>query len=118
MEAHSITQRTLNDDTIIISPGKTLDNNNAHEMVDVITSAQSRGFKYLIVDMTVVEFLSSSGVGSILGTVEVSRELGGDIILCNLSETVAHVFDVLDLTDYLTIRTSEKEAAEVCGVNL
>ncbi len=115
MKEQSINQRPLKDDTLVISPGKTLDNNNAHEMVDVITTAQSRGYRFIIMDMSSLEFLSSAGVGSILGTVETSREAGGDIILCNVHKTIMHVLNVLDLADYLTVKSDEKEALAASG---
>ena len=55
-----------------------------------------------------LEFLSSAGVGSMLGTVEVSREMGGDIVLCGPSEKIVHILEVLDLCDYLTILSREQ----------
>jgi len=116
MAEFSITQQTLRDDTLLLNPGRILDNSNAHEMVAMITSACSRGFKYVIIDMCDLEFLSSAGVGSILGTVENLRESGGDLILCNLSGTIQHVFEVLDLDEYLTIKIDKEEAIKLCGV--
>lgn len=114
MSHSEIQQSNLNDFTRIFKPCGSLDNNNAHEMVDLISSAQAEDFKFIIIDLADLEFISSAGVGSILGTVESSREIGGDIILCNASQSVLHVFAVLDLTDYLTFRSDEKEAADVC----
>ena len=69
MNAEQIKSTQLNDDTIIINPRRLLDNNNAHEMAENISQAQSRGFRFIIVDMAQLEFISSAGVGSILGSV-------------------------------------------------
>jgi len=110
----NINRRTLNDDTVLITAGWTLDNNNAHEMVDAIMLAQADGYKFIIIDMRDLEFLSSAGVGAILGTVETNREAGGDIVLCNLSEGVQHVLTVLDLVDYLTIVPNMDVAVSRC----
>ena len=117
MESNTIKQQIIRDDTIIINPGRTLDNTNAHEMVTVIMEAQQKGFKNVIMDFAELEFLSSAGVGSILGTVENSRDAGGDIILCNLRETILHVLNVLDLHEYLTIKKTRQEAAVACGIS-
>lgn len=116
MTSQCAKQQTLSDTTLLIETGTTLDNNNAHEMVNLITSAQSRGFVHIILDMKALEFLSSAGVGSILGTVEMFREQGGDIHLCHLTANIRHVLEVLDLTDYLTIRADRREAIAACGV--
>jgi len=104
-------QKALKDDTILINPGKILDNSNAHEMVDSLAEVREKGYAYVVIDMAELEFLSSAGVGSILGNVEVFREAGGDVVLCNTSEEIRHVLQVLDLTDYLTIKENQKEAA-------
>ena len=95
-------------DTMVLSPGQALDNTNAHEMTEAICAAQGEGFKNIIIDMEGLEFLSSAGVGSMLGTVEVSREMGGDIVLCGPSEKIVHILEVLDLCDYLTILSREQ----------
>jgi len=106
-------QEILNKETVIIKTGKQLDNNNAHEMVETIVSIQIEGYKFIILDMLQLEFISSAGVGSILGTIEASREIGGDIILCNASNSIMQVLEVLDLADYLTIKSDRAEAAKL-----
>ena len=115
MAESKFVQQTIGDEVIVFNPGEKLDNSNAHQMVEAITEAQSSGYKFIIVDMSELEFLASAGVGSILGTVETSREGGGDIILCNIQETVHHVLDVLDLIDYFTIKKDASEAIAHCS---
>ena len=106
----------INDFTANIIPGKILDNNNVHEMVDIITSLQEKNYKYILVDMTTLEFISSAGVGSILGTVVTSRDNEGDIIIYGASETILHVFKVLDLLEYLTIRSDFDSVKIMCAI--
>ena len=114
VESFTITRDSGRSDTAVITTGSMLDNNNAHELVNMITLEYESGTKFVIIDMKQLEFLSSAGVGSILGTVELLRELGGDIVLCNLSPTIHHILSVLDVTDYLTIKSSNDEALECC----
>jgi len=97
----------LSDDTIKINPGKMLDNYNAPEIVTILETERNRGTRTVIMDMVELEFLSSAGVGALLGNVESFRAVGGDIILCNLSNTILHILQVLDVADYLTIRRTE-----------
>jgi anti-sigma B factor antagonist len=99
---------------LMIDPGKRLDNNNAQDMVETLLSVRSEGYTHVIIDMNRLEFLSSAGVGSILGTVENFRAEGGDIVLCNASPEIIHVFRVLDLIDYLTVKASADEAVQYC----
>ena len=82
----------------------------------MITAAQAYGYRYVIIDMAQLEFISSAGVGSLLGTVGESRSAGGDIILCNVSENIMDIFNVLDLADFFTIRPDKVEAVALSGV--
>jgi anti-anti-sigma factor len=107
--------KTVNDYTILIDPGNRLDNNNAHEMVETISTAQTNGYTHIIVNMKNLDFISSAGVGSILGAVEAARAAGGDIVLCHVAEAIEHILNVLDLTGYFTIKVDTQEAAEFCG---
>jgi len=116
MSEEAFAKQALQDNVLRIDTGKMLDNNNAHEMVATINEGLEAGYHNIILDMGQLEFLSSAGVGSILGTVETAREAGGDIILCDASPTILHVLEVLDLADYLTIKVDKKEAAAACGV--
>ncbi len=109
-----ISHQKINDEAVMIKTGRELDNNNAHEMVEAITDLQDRKYKFIIMDFSELEFLSSAGVGSILGTIEISRELGGDIIICNASEKILHILEVLDLLDYFTIRDKLEDARNCC----
>jgi anti-anti-sigma factor len=109
-------EQELSEQALLIRLGRILDNNNAGDLVQTITAAQGLGTKYLVVDCEELEFLSSAGVGAILGTIEKSREGGGDIVLCRLSPTIAHVFKVLDLFDFLTIVATRDDALVACGI--
>ena len=103
-------RRMLSGQVTVISPGNMLDNYNAGEMVEALVSARAGGVRFAVIDMVNLEFISSAGVGSLLGTVNSFKEQGGDLILCNVSPTVFHVLKVLDLETYFTIRGSVEEA--------
>ena len=111
-----IARRQVDESVVIICPEKVLDNNNAHEMREAIIRAQSEGYKYIILNLSTLEFMSSAGVGSIIGSVESSRGVGGDIILCHASGKIRHIFEILDLCDFLTIVEDEEAAMGMCPV--
>ena len=116
MSDRRINCEKLNQGTILVNPEQTLDNNNAHEMIEILSKAAEDKIKHVIIDMEWLEFISSAGVGSILGMIESFREVGGDIILCNVPDNIMHVFDVLDLRDFLTIKSNKQTAAADCGI--
>jgi anti-sigma B factor antagonist len=115
MDLLNISETQVSDQVTTFTLARVLDNNNAESVVQAITAAQERGCRFLIFDCTNLEFLSSAGVGAILGTIEVSRSKGGDIVLCHVSDTIAHVLKVLDVLDFLTIRRTKAEALSMCN---
>lgn len=107
-----IPHQVVNDEAALINTGRELDNDNAHEMVQKISELQNSGYKFILLDFSNLEFLSSAGVGSILGTIEISREQGGNIIICNPSEKIMHILEVLDLIDFFTIINTVEDAKQ------
>lgn len=114
MSDHDINKCQFNDDTMIIEVGRLLDNENAENLSGLLSKIRSSGYCRVIIDMKYLEFISSAGVGAILGSIEMFREAKGDIILCNARENIVHVLDVLDIKDYLTIKATDAEARQTC----
>jgi anti-anti-sigma factor len=107
MTTRGIQQRTIDEKTVLIVPGPKLDNENAAEMSSAIGAAQLEGYLDIRIDMSGLQMLSSAGVGAILGSVEISRQQGGDITLWNPSAKVRNVLEILDLGEYLSIKNGE-----------
>jgi anti-anti-sigma factor len=106
--------RMIRDHVMLVQLGSRLDNSNAPAMLQLISEGQDKGVKFIILDCQNVELMSSSGVGSILGSVEVLRQNDGDIVLCNLSNQAERVLQVLDLLGYLTVTATPQEADAHC----
>lgn len=49
----------------------------------------------VMIDMREVDFIDSSGVGSLLSCLRRSNESGGHLAVCHLSKTVKAVFDLM-----------------------
>jgi len=110
MDKSIVTSSKIDNATVLINAGQRLDNNNASDMAFAICTAQAGGITDIRIDLSELELLSSAGIGSILGSVEVSREAGGDITLWNPSEKIMHILEVLDVADYLTIKAGSSAA--------
>jgi len=100
--------------TIVIRMGRVLDNNNAHEVMQVVDAAIKDGHRFVVCDMTGLEFLSSAGVGSLISSLSVLRSNGGSLTLFGLSEKILHVLEVLDLKDYIPMETNLEAAVARC----
>ena len=60
------------------------------------------GVRTVALDFFQVDFISSSGVGSLVVSVSAFRSEGGDVVLQKISESVHSIFEMLGLTDFLT----------------
>ena len=111
-----LTLNRIDPTSIMIQVSEILDNTNAYEMTEAFDAAHAAGYTRVILDMAEVCFISSTGVGCILGAVGTFRDQGGDIILCNLQDRITHILEVLDLCDYLTIAADVRSASGTCAL--
>jgi anti-anti-sigma factor len=109
-----IETKQIDSETLIIRPGRVLDNNNAHEVMHAVEAAIKDGKRFIVGDMALVEFLSSAGVGSLISSLSVLGSNGGSLVLYNLSEKILHVLEVLDLHDYMPMESSYELALARC----
>ena len=73
--------------------------------------AECRPANHLVLVLSGVEFLSSSGVGTLLSLTEEFRESGAILALAAPSEAVSMAIGLLNLGDFLAIHASEEDAA-------
>ena len=64
----------------------------------------------LVVDMTEVEFMDSSGLGTLVEALRWSRKNGGQLKLVGLTENVRSVFEISRLETVFEIYDTEAEA--------
>jgi len=69
----------------------------------------------ILLDCQALNYISSAGLGAIMGLIETVREHGGDILLCNLQENVYAIFDTLGFTQLYQVFGSEAEAHQAIG---
>jgi len=63
-----------------------------------------------------LSYISSAGLGAIMGLIETVRENGGDILLSDLSENVFAIFDTLGFTQLYRVFKREDEALAAAAV--
>lgn len=86
-----------------------LDADTAQLLLQRCAEIQASG-QNLILNLSEVSFLGSTGVGALLALVEQFQEQAGVVRFACLSEAARTVVDVLDLGDYLSIHASEQDA--------
>lgn len=73
-----------------------------------ITAGRTR----LLLDMTAVEFIDSSGLSALIGALKATRRHGGNIGLLNPAPTVRTVLELTRLHRVLDIFSTESEGVE------
>jgi anti-sigma B factor antagonist len=64
----------------------------------------------ILLDCQELTYISSAGLGAIMGLIEPIRENGGDILLCNLQRNVLSIFETLGFTQLYQV-FDDREAA-------
>jgi anti-sigma B factor antagonist len=88
---------------------------NAHtvrQFETALESLVSSGKYTILLNCQGLSYISSAGLGAIMGLIETVRENRGDILLCSLQENVYAIFDTLGFTQLYRVFPSEGEARQ------
>ncbi len=88
--------------TAVVQVWGELDIETSPMLADVVQSTARPGVR-VVVDMSTVEFIDSSGVSALLVGVTRAREGGGALVVRNPASRVRQVFEVLGLDGNLPI---------------
>ena len=105
----SVTSRTDGDRTVVDVTGE-IDVYTAPLLREELASLIDSEHTDLVVDLTKVGFMDSTGLGVLVGALKKVRTLGGDLRLVIDQEKILKVFRITALTQVFTIHSSIDEA--------
>lgn len=85
---------------------------NANQFKNSITNLADDKSIFLVIDMEGVDFVDSTGLGSLVAALRIVREKNGDIKVCNLKDNVRSVFELIRLNKLFDIFDSRNEAID------
>ncbi|HKQ58058.1 MAG TPA: STAS domain-containing protein [Candidatus Eisenbacteria bacterium] len=88
-----------------------LDGATAPALLERCALIQAQG-QNLVLNLSQVSFLGSSGIGAMLVLVEQFQEQAGEVRFAELSATAKSVVALLDLGQYLNIHATEEQAVD------
>ena len=97
-------------DISIISLTGSLDTNTSKEAEDQINKLIDEGSIKLLIDLTDLDYISSSGLRILLSTSKKLKSLRGEMRICGLNETVNEVFEISGFTMIFKIFKTLNEA--------
>lgn len=69
-----------------------------------------KGTKHLLIDLTRVEYLDSTGLGILIGGVKRLKEQGGSLRLVGPSARITRIFDITGLNKIFDVYATEQDA--------
>ena len=80
-----------------------LDAEGAPILSDCLSQRLEAGVHNVVLGFDHVQFISSTGIGTLIAAIGEFRDVGGDVIIKGLSSELREVFEMLDLLDYVTV---------------
>jgi anti-sigma B factor antagonist len=105
-----ISSRITKDGVAVIIPKGKLNMVHAHQLREAVDAAISEGHKRIAVDLAGVDFLDSSGLGALVGSLKAARQADGDLRIASPNEQVALVLQLTNLNRVLTAYASAESA--------
>lgn len=98
---------------IVTYEGESLDAYAATELRSQLSSRIEEGWRYVVLDLTSVKFLDSTGLG-VLVHLHKRAARGGRFVLCGVGDMVLDVLRLTRMDRALTVAPSATEAVQAC----
>ena len=110
-----ISEELLADGAVVLFKlAGTIDANTFEHLERTLETAFARHIVRIIVDMSGVREISSSGTGVFVSAFSQARDQQGNMVLFGVSKGVQEVFDILGLTGQLPVAADRDGALAVC----
>jgi anti-anti-sigma factor len=105
----SVTSNSLNDVSVIAVTGR-IDANSSADLESFVIQIINAGTYRLVLDLSNISFISSSGLRVILTLAKNVEPRGGFVRLCGLRPLIQEIFDISGFSQVFTITRSVNEA--------
>jgi stage II sporulation protein AA (anti-sigma F factor antagonist) len=111
----TITDVMSSDKVAAIRIAGRLDARSTQKLIKHCEGLRAKGHSHILVNLSEVSFIASSGIGTLLALTEDLKEIGGSLHLVEPSHAVESVVKLLNLNQFLSIDDSEDEALAAIG---
>jgi anti-sigma B factor antagonist len=94
----------------LVMPQDDLDMGTADLMKRTLAGLIEKGQSRLVLDLTKVSYIDSSGLGALVAAMKQARAAGGNLKLCGLQEDVRSIFEMTRLIKVMTVHGDRQEA--------
>ena len=110
--------RTPNETTCFLEIEGEVDVYTSPELKQHLVKQAEAGVKHVIVNLSKVEYLDSTGLGVLIGGLKRLREGEGNLVLVGPGMRILRIFEITGLDKIFDIYPTEEEAAAKEGVTL
>ncbi len=96
-------------DVIVLEAEGRIDSTTAPVLGETLTATLGAEPKGLVLDLRLLEYISSAGFRILLTAAKRAEELGSRFVLCGISGKVRQLFDLGGFLDLFTTYTSKEE---------
>lgn len=97
-------------DVILVYPRGFINAHTVRSFEQVLQDQVERKSYRIVINCADLRYISSAGLGALMGVIDEVRENQGDIKLSNMSENIFNIFDILGFTHLYKIFKDEAEA--------
>ena len=97
---------------VIYLEGNLLGEHSNAPVMELIKQVVESGSKKVLFNLTDMKFINSTGLGMLLTAVSKTRNAGGEVVLCSLSEQMNKLLIMTKLGGAFVVKANEAEALE------
>ena len=105
-----ISIKSINEKTIIMVLDGDIDIYTSSDLKDMLIDQIDIGIKNIIVDLELVSYIDSSGIGVFISTLATLKKIDGSMCIIKPSESVKKVFELTKLTSFFKLFKDEESA--------
>ena len=94
----------------VVTPEGRLDLASASEFKQVLNDAVNAGDRILVVDLSKVPFVDSSGLGALISGMKATRLAGGDLRIAQVGEQARLILELTTLDKVMKLYSTVEEA--------
>lgn len=113
----SMTSRNPSETTCILEIEGEVDVYTSPQLKQDLVTLAEQGTKHVVIDLSKVEYLDSTGLGVLIGGLKRLREAGGNMALVGPGMRIQRIFEITGLNKIFDIYATEAEALAREGVS-
>jgi anti-sigma B factor antagonist len=102
-------------EAMVVAPTGALDMASATTMKRALQALLEAGRTKLVVDLSGITYIDSTGLGELVRSMKRARELGGDLRLCGLPDKVLRIFELTRLDQQVSVYPARENAVASWG---